>query len=66
MVDDFIQIRLYFVTQMELKEKEKMNKYQDLARKSRKLSKLSTKFALSTKFTRTDFFYQTVALNILL
>ena len=32
LVDDFIQIRLYFVTQLELKEKEKIDKYQDLAR----------------------------------
>ena len=51
---------------MELKEKEKINKNQDLARELRNLSKLSTKFAPSTKSTHTNFFYQTVALNILL
>ena len=61
-MDDFIQ--MYFVPQMELKEKEKINKNQDLARELRNLSKLSTKFAPSTKSTRTDFFYQRLALNI--
>ena len=54
-VDDFVQIRLYFVTQLELKEKEKIDKYQDLARELRKLSKLSI-IAPSTKFTPTHFF----------
>ena len=64
LVDDFIQIQLYFVTQLELKEKEKIDKYQDVARELRKLSKLST-IAPSTKFTPTHFFfYQTVVLNI--
>ena len=64
-MDDFVQLRPYFVTQLELKEKEKIDKYQDLARELRKLSKLST-IAPSTKFTPTHFFYQTVVLNILL